>query len=159
MLGRDSKIQQACYFNTDSPIQGCMWCESGQAAPKYAKMAYWLFWIKVTGGTAGTKRTLWLSFVPLKEGNKVPRGRYVSSLRQGDWGYPCFQRQGIWGREGCTNKLCYFLINLLPQAKTPLFRQIFINTWFFVLKRSINSLIQAALRASTLTKLNVFFFC
>lgn len=52
-----------------------MCCSSGQAAPKCAKVAYWLFWIKIKGEPAGTKRTLWPSFVPMRAGNKAPVGR------------------------------------------------------------------------------------
>lgn len=75
MWGRDSEIHQAWYFNTDSLVQGYMCCSSGQAAPKCAKVAYWLFWIKIKGEPAGTKRTLWPSFVPMRAGNKAPVGR------------------------------------------------------------------------------------
>ena len=50
------------------------WCCWGSrwATPKYATMAYWLFWIDVAWETADARKKLWPTSVPLKAGNKSP---------------------------------------------------------------------------------------
>ena len=49
------------------------WCWGPRwATPKYATVAYWLFWINVAWETADTRKKLWPTSVPLKAGNKSP---------------------------------------------------------------------------------------
>ena len=61
--------------------------------PKYAMFTYWLFWIKGTWETAGT-RIIWTSFVSLKAGEKFLKGK-ISSLYQKGRRHPYHQRQVI----------------------------------------------------------------
>lgn len=76
---------------------------------KYATMACWLFWIKITWETASARRTLWLSFVPWIQETNLPWYLLSGGILTTWW--------GIWVWEGCLNKPCYYFISLLPKPK------------------------------------------
>ena len=84
--------------------------------PKCAKVAYWLFWIKVTQEIADSREALrpsslspWQQEIklPLKGALPVPAGRKMSLSSE----------TGIEGQEACINKSCYFFSNLPSKPK------------------------------------------
>ena len=79
------------------------------------------------------RRTFWLSFAPLKVGNKSPLWK-EPSLNQKAKRHPDLQRNEVQGQEGCINKMCYFFTNLLPQVQTSFSFQFFTNLLFLCLK-------------------------
>lgn len=60
----------------------------GRQPSKYARVAYWLFWIKFTWKTGFTKRALWLSVVSLNAGNKSPLWKMPSLPPEAERGRP-----------------------------------------------------------------------
>lgn len=101
--------------------------------PKYATLAYWLIWIKVTQETASAGRILSPSFIPLRAGNKFPMWK-IPFLHQKLNRHPYHQRQGVQGWEGCINKPGYFFTNSLPHTQTSLSCQ-FLTVFFSLYRR------------------------
>ena len=48
------------------------WRRAEHVTPKWIPLGCWLFWIKVTKETVGTRKMFWTSFVPPKAGNISP---------------------------------------------------------------------------------------
>lgn len=55
------------------------WRGSGHALPKYADLAYWLFWAKDTWKTTGVRKAPWLPFSSWKQERRLPHKDALSA--------------------------------------------------------------------------------
>ena len=115
-------------------IEQCYCRGSGQAAPKGATMAYWLFCIEATWEIAGIRRTLWPSSVPLKAGNKSLTKGTLPVIESRE--RPLSPETGTLGPRKLYKQILLLFTNLLSQPK---FCSEFLPNWssravvFFVL--------------------------
>lgn len=104
-----------------------LWWGLGQTAPKYATLEYWLFWIKMTWETSGTRRTLTLLCLLWKQKINSPCEVYPPYT---------WKVEGILivkDKDFRVEKAVqtHYFINVLPQTQTSLSCQFSTNLFFY----------------------------